>query len=110
MSYCSDFTSVLSQVFEGFSSLLWFPVATSLNESATSFPAVVIHAAALQLYTVSVVTLNYTASPQHCTSLIFSSQMTVEFLSYLKQIICLNVLEEIFTCGYIYLFYNIKAI
>lgn len=60
MLYCSHFTSIFSQVFEDFSSLLWFPVATSLNESATSFPAIVIHAAALQLYTVSVVT-NYTA-------------------------------------------------
>lgn len=57
--FCSHFTRSLSQAFKDVSSLLWFPLATSLNESATSLPAVVIHAAALQLYTVSVVTLNY---------------------------------------------------
>lgn len=59
-SFCSHRIGVLGQAFEDFS---WFPVATSLNESAASLLAVVIHAAALQRHTVSVVTLNYTAVP-----------------------------------------------
>lgn len=105
---------VFCQAVEDFSSLLWFPVATSLNESATSLLAVVIDAAALQLYPVSVATLNYTAVPStlHITDIQFPN----EFLSCFKTVY--SNLWETFLSNvcfmsvylFFYFFYNIKVI